>query len=183
MRRVLLLGAVGLMPTLAFGNGAMSLALSVFSWPYWLAYVLATVVFEALALGWWLKCPMKQAVWISIGANLVTGILGGFISGILGYGFLGVVGSTVNPDPLGQIVVMLTAFGVGSAVVEASVWRSKLSANEELRPYAPVLARSLAVHLLGVPLALLILLMPERPYPGLEQQVGWHRGSNGLSWD
>lgn len=178
--KVLLVILVGSLAASAFANGAMSLALSVFSWPYWLAYVAATLIFEAIALGRWLRCAWRQAALASIFSNAATGILGGCISGIVGYGFLGSVGSAVNPDPLGQVVLMLTIYGLGSAFFEAAVWRDVLDRHGDRRRYLPMLAKSLAVHLLGVPLALCILLIPDRPYPGLEAQVAWHRGTNQL---
>lgn len=170
---------VGGLAASAFANGAMSLALSVFSWPYWLAYVAATLIFEAIALGRWLRCPAGSAIKASVFANLATGVIGGCVSGIVGYGFLGSVGSTVNPDPLGQVVLMLTTYGIGSAFVEALFWQSVMSKRENRQPYLPVLGKSLVVHLVGVPLALCILLIPDRPYPGLEAQVAWHRGTIG----
>ncbi|MBI5707239.1 MAG: hypothetical protein HZC36_09655 [Armatimonadetes bacterium] len=184
-RKALFAILVGGISASALANGAMSLALSFFSWPYWLAYVAATLIFEAIAMGRWLRCTWKKSALASVFANVATGIFGGCVSGIVGYEFLGTVGSTVNPDPLGQAILMLATFGLGSAFVEALFWQSVLSKRGSRHPYLPILGRSFVVHLVGVPLALCILLIPDHPYPGLESQVAWHRGTvrRGFSYD
>lgn len=168
-----------LLPTAASANGAMSLALTTFAWEPWLAYVVVTIVFEAAALGKWLHIPFARALKYSLGANFLTAVLGGFLSGFI-CALLGFYGGRLNPNPFGQALLLFTLFGSLSALIEAYVWREALltARGKESRPEgaAPVrtmnvIGRCLAVHLVGVPLGMAVLLVPSRPYPGLESQV------------
>jgi hypothetical protein len=181
---ILLLTVVGLLlPTAASANGAMSLALATFGWGMWLPYVVVTVAFEAVMLSRWLRVPMRRALKTSLGANFLTAIIGGFFSGILAYIFYDSFGSRLNPNPFFQNLLLFTLFGVGSACVEAILWdrvveKSLPAETSTNRPKArprSVLAWVLLVHLLGVPVGLGVLLIPARPYPGLEGRVGGER--------
>src|SRR5438874_502307 len=96
MRVILMAGLLMLLPIPAFANGAMGLALSIFTWPMWLVYVVATVLFEAWAMGRGLRLPFSQALRLSFWANLLTAVVGGFFSGIIGYSFFGMFGSRLN---------------------------------------------------------------------------------------
>jgi hypothetical protein len=160
----------------ASANGAMSLALATFAWGPWLTYVAATVLFEGALLGRWLRLPFPRALRTSLIANGVTCILGTVFccSGLLGYVLLGVFGSPLDPNPLGHTLVSFFVFGAASAYTEAWFWRESLPADSPtLR--SQVAKRSLAVHLLGIPIGLGILLAPERPYVGLESTVAGMR--------
>jgi len=164
-----------LLPSAARADGAMGLALATFAWGPWLAYVVVTVVFEAAAMGRWLRVHLAAALSCSLRANLLTALLGGFFSGIACV-FIGFYGNEMNPNPFGRTLWLFTLFGSVSALVEASVWRRAVpngagpvgGATPRRRD---VLARCWLVHLAGVPLGLAVLLLPARPYPGLEQQV------------
>ena len=111
-----------LIPASASANGAMSLALATFAWTPWLVYVAVTVLFEAAAMGRWMGIPFVHALRYSLGANFVTAVIGGFFSGIISYMFLGMFGSTLNPNPFGQTLVVFTLFGIGSACIESWVY-------------------------------------------------------------
>lgn len=155
----------------ASANGAMSLALGTFGWDMWGAYVVAIVLFEALVMGRFLRVPVAKALTASVGANFLTAVVGGVVSGFLSYGFLGMFGSRLNPNPMGQTVVLFTLFAVVSAPAEAWVWLRATSGSRKTFGARHVSRLSLVVHLLGVPLGLAILLSPGRPYRGLEMQV------------
>lgn len=164
-----------LLPTPAFANGAMSLALATFAWPLWLVYVAVTVLYEAAAMGRLLGIPFKSALRCSLGANFVTAILGGFVSGFLSYSFLGIFGSELSPNPFWQTVFLFTLFGIVSAFIEAVAWPNSGSQKSvSVRPRNRYVV-SLMVHLVGVPVGLAILLLPARPYEGLEMQVNAQR--------
>lgn len=156
-----------LLPRFAYANGAMSLALSIFAWPLWLVYVAAMVFFEAGWIGRALGMPFRDALTKSLVANAVTLVLGAIFSGIFGYMLYGCFGSNLNPNPLGQSVLLLILGGLFSAAIEAPFWKNWHGRS----PWRA----SFAAHLLGVPLALVILLLPARPYPGLEGQASWRR--------
>lgn len=159
----------------ASANGAMGLALGTFGWDLWGIYVAAMVLFEALVMGRLLRVPLLGALGRSVWANFLTAILGGVVSGILSYIFLGVFGSRLNPNPFGQTLLLFTLFALASAPVEARVWLGAPTTTSKKPHHSRVLALSFAVHLLGVPLGLAVLLSPVRPYPGLEMQVGAQR--------
>lgn len=154
------------LPGAALANGAMSLALSIFVWPIWLVYVGAMVFFEAFWIGRALKMPFQEAIKKSLQANLVTLILGAIFSGIFGYMLYGCFGTYFNPNPLAQSILLLTLGGLVSACIEAPFWKTWQGT-----PWRA----SLAAHLLGVPIALLILLLPPQPYTGLQGQAAWRR--------
>jgi hypothetical protein len=177
IRAITVAGAVlALLPSPASANGAMSLALGTFGWELWSVYVVATVLFEAFVMGRWLRLSFGKALLYSLGANFLTAIAGGVISGVVSYGFLGVFGSRLNPNPFAQTLFLFTLFGLGSGLVEAIIWRESKPVRSGEVTGRRVLALSLAAHLVGVPLGLAILLAPDRPYRGLEMQVEGERG-------
>jgi len=126
---------------------------------YWGAYVVVTVVFEAWMIGRWMGRSWPVAIGISIIANVVTA----FMCTNLGAVFLHA--DSVNPNPFLFTLVAFTAFGVLSSYIESFAWR--LAKSAEL-PRRPVALQSLYAHLLGVPIGLAILLIPARPYQGIE---------------
>ena len=167
-------------PAMAHANAAMELALTIFEWPMWLAYVAFTVVFEAIAMGWILKIKPLRALATSAKANLLTALLGAVISAPL-WGVIGQYGSLVNPNPFGHTLMLFVIFGVLSALVEAGSWKKTAgqSAPVDAVSGEPLVRRptrqSVLVHLLGAPLGMAILLIPPHPYPGLEGQTDWAR--------
>ena len=147
----------------------MALAFGTFQWGPWLAYVVVTVLYEAAVLARWSRAGWWKSLGVSVGANFVTGIFGtAFVSGIFGYTIYSVgAKSRYEPNPLVHAVVSLLVGGVFSALIEALFW--KQLANR------PAWKASLLTHLVGIPLALAILLLPERPYTGLESQASFRR--------
>ena len=70
----------------------------------------------------------------------------------------------IDGNPILWTCEILILFGVVSAFLESVMWRvvsRGVSGGQSIR-------RSLLAHALGVPLALVILLIPSRPYPGYE---------------
>ena len=167
IRAGLSVGALLVFAGSASANGAMGLALSLFPYSVWLVYVAAMVLFEALWIGRATGVPFRRSLGVSLGANAITLVVGLFVSGIFGYMLYGALGTTLNPNPFGEAVLLLTVGGAVSALVEAPFWNSYAGKT----PWRS----SLAAHALGVPIALAILLIPSRPYPGLEGQARWRR--------
>ena len=157
----------------AHANGAMGLALATFDWGPWFAYLAVTVLFEAAVLGRWLQVPFGRAIWTSVFANLLTAVIAAPFTGILSDLFLFAFGSQLNPNPFCETLLLFTIFGVFSAVIEAWPWI--YPARRSGQPRSRVLGRSLAAHLIGVPLGMVVLLAPARPYHGLEMQVAAQR--------
>ena len=146
----------------------MALVYGSFRWSYWLIYVAVTVLFEALVLGRWARIRFLPALAISVGANAATGLLGAGFSGIFGYMAYGVgAKSYVEPNPLCHVIYCLVVGGIASALIEAILW-TKAAERSAIKA-------SLLVHLAGIPLALAILLVPNRPYAGLEGQANFRR--------
>jgi hypothetical protein len=147
----------------------MELALATFAWGPWVCYVLVTIAYEAWAFGRILRTPWSRSLRVSLGANALTALAGGCVSGVLAYAFLGIFGSRLNPNPLAQTLFLFCAFGLVSALIEAEVWR-KFSGERGVQ-HRCLLGSSCLIHLIGVPLGLAILLLSPRPYPGLEGQA------------
>jgi len=174
--RPLLVALLFALAAFASANGAMGLGLEQWALTYWFAYVAVTVLFEAWMIGGWLKMRWGWALWISLLANLFTGTLcgaGGLCAPAL-HGQL--VGSGVNPDPLLNAVALLSLYAVPSALVESIFWgRGVAKRSPRIVSDWRIVGRSILVHALGVPLALAVLLIPERPYIGLEAFTSFHR--------
>jgi hypothetical protein len=161
----------------------MSLALTIFPWDIWLVYVIVTIIFEAVALGKWLQVPFFRALRTSVGANLLTAVVGLFFS-VPVWAIVGYYGGLLNPNPFGHVVYLFTLFGIGSGLIEAFVWMAPAKAICPISAPLPgpntitrreVTRRCVIVHLIGVPVGLVILLIPAHPYPGLQSQVGYAR--------
>jgi hypothetical protein len=147
------------LPTLTLANGAMGLGLEMFQLSYWLVYVVVIVVFEA----WWIgrKSGVSWATSLSVSAlaNLCTALMCPQVFAPLFHqSFLG---SQLNPNPFGNAVVLFVVFGFLSAILEFLIWH--LVAKQ-----MGLLRRSIVAHMLSVPVALAILLVPVQPYQGLQ---------------
>lgn len=156
-----------LLPAGAFANGAMGLGLEMWDLRYWFAYVLIMIVGEALLIGRPLGFSFAKCLFISSTANFVTGFLCGGL-GLLAPLLHGAfVGTRANPNPLLNSVALLLIFAIPSALFENGVWGYFLC-RAELAADRRTLWRSVWVHLVLVPVGLAILLIPDRPYRGLE---------------
>lgn len=166
---LLLIITLMLLVSPACANGAMGMVYGTFAWNYWLVYVAITVLFEAVVFGRWANMELSKALSTSLGANALTGLLGTVFSGFFGYMFYNMGGrSYVEPNPLGHALFCLGVGATFSALIESIIW-TKAAGGAALRT-------SLLVHLASIPLALLILLLPARPYEGLEGQARSQRG-------
>ena len=155
----------------AQANGAMGLGLEMWDLRYWLAYVVAMVALEAWLIGRWLKISWIKSAVISIVANAVTGGLGaasGFFAPFL---HISIIGSSANPSPFPNAIALLTLFAIPSGWIESIVWRWATRTKDVW----PFVKHVLLVHLITVPIGLAILLIPERPYPGLEITTAYGR--------
>jgi len=76
-----------------------------------------------------------------------------------------------NPNPFLHSIVVLLLFAIPSAVVECFIWRIPIRKEETDK----VFRRTLFVHIVTIPLALLILLIPNNPYVGLERLTAYER--------
>lgn len=151
----------------AWANGAMGLGLEMFDFQTWLVYVAATVVLEAWMLGRWMEMSWPKSLLISATANLITGLC----CTQMAAPFLhqAIVGPRVNPSPLGNAIGLFAIFGLVSAFLETIVWLAvRPKHGDGAWPDNRVLLRTVTTHAVGIPLALAILLVPPRPYVGLE---------------
>lgn len=158
--------------TPALANGAMGLGMEMWDLRYWYAYVGAMVVTEAWLIGTWLGVGWPKSLALSLLANLMTGFLcgaGGLCAPVL---HMTLAGSSANPNPLLNSVYLLVMFALPSAFFEYLIWSRARPAERSERGF---LWRVTWVHLATIPLALAILLIPERPYIGLEATTGFQR--------
>ena len=173
-------GVVGLRPFLifvliagmaasAYANSSMGLALEMFDYAYWGPYVLAMIVLEAWIIGRKLGDRWYKAFGISLVANAFTA---GCCCPMCCSSFHGsLVGSGENPNPFLNGVALFTIFGVVSATLEAVFWAIR---REGVTAWF-IWRQSFLAHVIGVPVALLILLIPNRPYKGLEATTNGSR--------
>ena len=149
---------LGLAP-LALANGAMGLALEVFDFRIWAVYVVATVVLEA-----WIVGRSMHHSWIkSVGLSTLFNFLTAFCCAA------GFFAPALHPDrielnPFLWTIEVLSFYGLVSALIEFRLW--KASSRETMTWF--IFKKTFLAHALGIPLALTILLIPSRPYPGLE---------------
>lgn len=169
--RLLALGSFVALSATASANAAMGLALEMFEFRTWIVYACVMVLLEAWLIGTKLGFAWLNSILLSLLFNLITaftcviGCFAPFLHGTF-------IGSQLNPNPFFDAVFLLALFGVISGGVEGFFWGTALRLRREAKP---VLLRSIGAHLIGVPVALVILLIPARPYRGLEASTGFQR--------
>jgi len=158
------IGIGACVPALAMANAAMGLGLEQWALTYWFAYVFAMVILEAWFIGRRIGLPAKESAFASIAANCVTGVFcgaGGLFAPGLHSAF---VGSPPNPNPFMNAVALLAGFAIPSALVEGFIWTGFAKGKSSGR----IIGNSVIAHIIGIPVALAILLIPSHPYIGLE---------------
>jgi hypothetical protein len=153
----------------AMANGSMGLGLEMWDLRYWFAYVIAIVALEAWFMGRWLKVRWPHALGISVAANLATALICG-VGLAAPFMHMTLVGSRLNPNPFWNGVALLSVFALPSALMEGVIWAMAFRDTRK-----PVFIPSMIVHAIGIPVALCILLIPERPYQGLERLTRLYR--------
>lgn len=161
LMRFALAGCLLVLPVAAMANGAMGLGLEIFDLRYWAAYVVAMVGAEAWLIGRAIGISWPKSLLTSLVANLLTAMLCGM--GCFAP-FLHTQGEEANP--LFQSVVVLAFFAIPSALFESIAWG--YAKGQGLNADPPTWKRAIAVHLALVPVGLAVLLIPERPYRGIE---------------
>lgn len=161
----------------ASANGAMGLGLEMWDLSYWYAYVVATVVFEAWYIGRWLKYGWIKSLFLSALANFITGMCcgaGGICAPFL-HEFP--IGHGNPPQPFLHGLGLLAFYAIPSSFFEyLFVWnmanqKAIFGALTEASFRDKLFIRSLKAHLLGIPLALAILLIPAHPYRGFSSRA------------
>jgi hypothetical protein len=161
-----------LLPALAAANASMGLALEMFDYTPWLIYVAVTVVFEAWMIGGWLRLHWLACIGVSIFANSFTALCCPMVATPMLHEAY--IGGKLNPSPFLTVVVWLVVLGLFSAVFESAFWYWARLASKKARSEHP-LRRSILAHMVGVPLALIILLAPAHPYRALSITMGERR--------
>lgn len=155
----------------AQANGAMGLGLEMWDLRYWFAYVVAIIALEAWLIGRWLKISWFKCILISVLANSITGSLCSVWNPLASLLHWNIVGSQTNPSPFPNAIALLTLFAIPSGWVESVIWRWAAKTNDVW----PFVKHVLMVHLITVPVGLVILLIPEHPYRGLEATTDYSR--------
>lgn len=167
MKGLLVLILVG-MAAAASANAVMGYALEQYDRQAWVVYVIGTIVFEAWAVGRWAGSDWPAAVGISVLANLVTA---GCCANLCGVGLHNTfVGSPLNPNPLMNMLLMFTVFALISGFIEGGVWTLFYRGKDRR-----VAGRSIVAHLVWVPIGMIIMLVPSRPYPFIESNAMMYR--------
>src|SRR5438552_14085104 len=145
----------------------MGLGLEQWDLGYWVIYVIATTVMEAWLIGRWLGMTAGVSIATSVVANTFTGLMCGAAGLLAPFFHYAWAGSNINPNPLLNMLYILLGFALPSAIFEAFVWQiASYVAKPKKEPR--FFRASLGAHIIGIPLAFLILLIPDRPYVGLE---------------
>lgn len=166
-RGLAVLGLVALAAT-ASANAAMGRALEIFDFKIWTVYVVITILFEAWFIGRRFEFSWSRSIMFSALFNAITAFTcaGGLFAPFLH--------TYIGTHPFVHTLTILTMFGIASAVVEGAFWDA---ARKKKNMKGSSLGRSFLAHLIGVPLSLAILLLPARPYPGLEHSAyNWRYG-------
>lgn len=172
MKPVAIVG-VALLVTLCTANAVMGYALEQYDATAWWVYVASTILYEAWAIGRWEGYRIHAAVGISIVANLVTAFGCANCCGVgLHWSF---VGSTIDPNPFMNMLVMFTTFGLVSGWIESIVWRMFRGRRVYETTHTQLSLRSMGAHLVWVPLGMAIMLVPNQPYPFLKGFTNFHR--------
>lgn len=172
--KVGLLLAAALLASTAQANGAMGLGLEMWDLRYWFAYVVVIIGLEAWLIGRWHNLSWTKSVLLSLGVNALTGSLCSVLNPLAPLFHYSFVGSLENPNPFMNAVVLLMVFALPSAWLESIVWRWAKKPNDVWQ----FVKRVMIVHLVTVPIGLAILLIPERPYLGLEAMTDYNRRMN-----
>lgn len=143
-------------------NGAMGLGLERWDTFYWAIYVIAMVGLEALLIGCKLGFSWPQSILRSLLANAFTGsVCGlGFCSPVLHMPFAG-------NSPFLDAIVVLHVFALPTALVETFFWK----VGDQDRVQWQGFWRVILVHFALVPVALCILLIPDKPYRGTQDFI------------
>lgn len=166
--RLLVAVALTLIPVVALANAAMGLGLERWAPVTWLAYVVGMVLWEAWFLRRLVAGSWKSALITSLAANFITGImcgLGGLLAPFLH-------GSSVNPNPLLDTVLLLCVFALPSGLFECVAWSV---AKPRVSSAGAIFGRVLGAHALGVPIGFAILFAFPEPYGGLQQFTRYAR--------
>lgn len=140
----------------------MGLGLEMWDLRVWFAYVLAMILLEAWLIGRWLEMAWPESLARSLVANAFTGFMCGGAGLVAPFLHMSFVGSKLDPNPLLNSVALLLIFAVPSGIFEAIVWGLRTDSKKAY------FGRCLLVHVLTVPVGLAILLIPPKPYLGLE---------------
>jgi len=138
---------------IALANGAMGLALEIFPFGIWIVYVIATIILEAWMIGVYLGRSWWESITWSLAFNSITAFCcaGGIFAPFLHQ-------MVVDGNPFLWTVEILSIYGLISAIVEGVMWRFALRATTPSK----VERRAVLAHVCGIPLALVILLIPDR---------------------
>lgn len=136
----------------------MGYALEQYDFRAWWVYVVGTLVFEAVYLGRAFSVPLPKALVTSLAANFLSAILCTNICGV------GLHGGGINPNPLLNMVGTFLGFAAVSGFIESYPWwvlvRKTMPGKD-----MTVLGKTLLAHYLWVPIGVVIMLVPSRPYP------------------
>jgi hypothetical protein len=143
----------------AQANASMGYALEVFDLAYWYLYVAVTTVLEAWLIGRYFELSWLKSLLASAIANAVTGFCcagSGALAPFLHENF---VGTETDPQPFLNALALLTVFALPSALLESIAWHFWIKGKEK-----SLVGGTIVAHLIGIPVALTILLVPNEPY-------------------
>lgn len=160
--------------SVARANGAMGLAFERWEVGVWLAYVAVTVVFEAWFIGRRAEISIARAIWISVWANLLTGVFGVLLCSSIGAPALhgSLFGPPTDPNPFMTTVALLSISAVPTAILESAVWQKATKPVPQ-----GLIGRVYLAHVLGIMIGLVVVLLPNNPHRVTVGQAVWARNN------
>lgn len=177
MRKAVSIATIVAIPAVSMANAAMGMGLERWDFAAWIAYCLAMCIGEAWLIGRWLNLNWIQSLSRSVLANAITGYCGlGCLAPFL---HQSLIGPAINPNPVLESLAILSIFALPSAFFEHFFWNFRRKTQEDsvqlIQSQPKVLARTVIAHFLLIPIGFLILIVPERPYKGLEAFTNYAR--------
>lgn len=170
----------------ALADGGTVFAGTQFDYHAFIAYLVATILFEAWFIGVRAGYGWPKSVLISIGVNFFTAFF--CITPEIFFPIYAQKRPQFDPNPFEWMFPPLILYAVVSAFIEGYLWAPKDPQSESLSRRSFVI-RSLLGHLACVPISIAILILPAHPYASMERQVlSWRMGAlrktmNGFSQD
>ncbi len=155
-------------PARADAQGCCALPLGVFTWSAWSVYLVLCIILETWLLRRWLACSFRVSMWTGVCSNIVTGLAVPTVVGYVGGERWAMVGSRLNPNPVASAALLLLAYVAGSSAVKAVAWSLVRARQACSAPQGARTPRGAAGLMLLGAAPLLVVLLPDRPYPGIE---------------
>ena len=166
--RLAIVLAFSLAATVAMADGGTLYAAFAFDWRTFVAYVLATVLFEAWFIGVRSGYGWLKSILTSIGVNLFSAVV--CVLPELMFPVYAQMKPHYDPNPLIWMFQPLVIYALISGVIEGYVWAAG-KPKQERAERKGIKVQAILAHLACIPISVAILVLPSRPFSRMEGQV------------